>query len=97
MQDLPQGCETPYKKNQGAAGLRQLPENELGGYEMNCMICHLDKKKHSKELWKLQHQYKLCMFCNKSGSEHSEELWELHKAAVENGQYCTDHKKKEKL
>ena len=64
---------------------------------MNCMICHLDKKKHSKELWKLHQQYKLCMFCSKSGSEHSEELWELHKAAVENGQFCTDHRKQEKL
>tara|TARA_Y100000310_G_C20335570_1_gene647327 strand:- start:42 stop:626 length:585 start_codon:yes stop_codon:yes gene_type:complete len=74
-----------------------LPENELGEYQMNCMICHLDKKKHSKELWKLHQQHKLCMFCSKNGSEHSEELWEMHKAAVEKGQFCIDHKKKEKL
>ena len=97
MQGLPQNCKAPHKKNQGAAGLRQLPENELGGYQMNCMICHLDKKKHSKDLWKLHQQPSLCTFCNKSGSEHSEELWEMHKAAVEKGQFCIDHKKKEKL
>ena len=64
---------------------------------MNCIICHLDQKKHSKDLWKLHQESKLCMFCNKNGSEHSEELWEMHKAAVEKGQFCTDHKKKEKL
>jgi len=97
MQDLPQCCEASDEKNQGAAGLRQLPENELGEYEMNCMICHLDKKKHSKELWKLHQQSKLCMFCSKSGSEHSEELWELHKSAAEKGQWCPLHKKREKL
>ena len=64
---------------------------------MNCIICHLDQKKHNKDLWKLHQESKLCMFCNKNGSEHSEELWEMHKAAVEKGQLCIDHKKKEKL
>ena len=97
MQDLSQNRKTPNKKDQGAAALWLLPENELGGSEMNCMICHLDRKKHSKDLWKLHQESHLCMFCNKNGGEHSEKLWEMHKAAAEKGQFCTDHKKKEKL
>ena len=97
MQDMSQDCEASDEKNQGAAGLRLLPKNEPGGSKMNCIVCHLDQKKHSKDLWKLHQESKLCMFCNKNGNEHSEELWEMHKAAVENGQFCTDHKKKEKL
>ena len=64
---------------------------------MNCIICHLDQKKHNKDLWKLHQESQLCMFCNKNGGEHSEDLWEMHKAAVEKGQFCIDHKKKEKL
>ena len=97
MQDLSQCCEASDEKNQGAAGLRQLPENELGGYEMNCIACHVDRESHSKELWKLHQQPLPCTFCNRSSSEHSETLWEMHKAAVEKGQFCIDHKKKEKL
>ena len=97
MQDMSQDCEASNEKNQGATNLWRLSKNELGGSKMNCIICHLDQKKHSKDLWKLHQESKLCMFCNKNGNEHSEELWEMHKAAVENGQFCTDHKKKEKL
>ena len=98
MQDLPQGCEAPGKKNQGAAGLRLLSENELGVCEMStCSVCHLDSKKHSKKLWVLHQQAQFCTFCHQSGSKHSEELWNMHKDVVEKGQYCPVHKKKEKL
>jgi len=64
---------------------------------MNCMVCHLDREKHSQGFWKLHQQPQLCMFCNKSSDKHSERLWEIHTRAVEKGQYCNVHKKKEKL
>ena len=64
---------------------------------MNCIACHTDRESHSEEMWKLHQQPRPCTFCNRSSSEHSETLWEMHKAAVEKGQFCTDHKKKEKL
>ena len=64
---------------------------------MNCIACHTDRESHSNDLWKLHQQPRPCTFCNRSSSEHSETLWEVHKAAVEKGQFCTDHKKKEKL
>ena len=63
----------------------------------SCKICHLDSKKHSKKLWALHQQSQICAFCQKSGSEHSEKLWEMHKLAVSKGQYCSFHKKTEKL
>ena len=64
---------------------------------MNCIACHTDRESHSEEMWKLHQQPRPCTFCNRSSSEHSETLWELHKAAVENGQVCTDHRNQEKL
>ena len=42
-------------------------------------------------------QITVCTFCQKSAGEHSEKLWEMHKLAVEKGQYCSFHKKTEKL
>ena len=63
----------------------------------SCKVCHLDSKKHSKKLWTLHQQTQICAFCQKSAGEHSEELWQMHKLTVENGQFCSDHKKKEKL
>ena len=63
----------------------------------SCKICHLDSKNHSKKLWALHQQSQICAFCQKSGSEHSEKLWEMHKLAVSKGQYCSFHKKTEKL
>ena len=42
-------------------------------------------------------QITVCTFCQKSAGEHSEKLWEMHKFAVEKGQYCSFHKKTEKL
>ena len=63
----------------------------------SCKVCHLDSKKHSKKLWKLHQQTQICVFCQKSAGEHSEELWQMHNQAVERGQFCPDHKKKEKL
>ena len=63
----------------------------------SCKICHLDSKKHSKKLWALHQQSQICAFCQKSASEHSEKLWEMHKLAVGKGQYCSFHKKTEKL
>ena len=90
--------KAPHKKNQGATSLWQLSENKLGEYQMNCMICHLDQKETQQgSMETASSSHKLCMFCSKNGSEHSEELWEMHKAAVEKGQFCIDHKKKEKL
>ena len=77
-----QNCKAPHKKNQGAAGLRPLPENELGGFEMNCMACHLDREKHSKDMWKLHQEPQTCAFCNKSSDKHSERLWEIHTSVV---------------
>ena len=62
-----------------------------------CKVCHLDSKNHSKKLWVLHQQAQICAFCQKSGSEHSEKLWEMHKLAVSKGQYCSFHKKTEKL
>ena len=64
---------------------------------MNCIACHMERESHSEEMWKLHQQPLPCTFCNRSSSEHSETLWGMHKAAVEKGQFCTDHKKKEKL
>ena len=63
----------------------------------SCKVCHLDSKKHSKKLWALHQQSQICAFCQKSASEHSEKLWEMHKLAVGKGQYCSFHKKTEKL
>ena len=63
----------------------------------SCEVCHLDSKKHSKKLWALHQQSQICAFCQKSASEHSEKLWEMHKLAVQKGQYCSFHKKTEKL
>ena len=65
--------------------------------KMICTSCHLDKKKHSKDLWELHQQSVNCIFCNKSSTKHSELLWEMHKRVVERGQYCSFHKKTEKL
>ena len=64
---------------------------------MNCIVCHMERESHSEEMWKLHQQPLPCTFCNRSSSEHSETLWGMHKAAVEKGQFCPDHKKKEKL
>ena len=63
----------------------------------SCKVCHLDSKKHSKKLWKLHQQTQICVFCQKSAGGHSEELWQMHNRAVERGQFCSDHNKKEKL
>ena len=63
----------------------------------SCKICHLAEKKHSKKLWILHQQAQLCALCQMNASEHSEKLWEMHKLAVEQGQFCPFHKKKEKL
>ena len=63
----------------------------------SCKICHLDSKQHSKKLWVLHQQAQICSFCQKNASEHSEKLWEMHKLAVQKGQYCSFHKKTEKL
>ena len=53
-------------------------------------------KEHNKKLL-LQGPLDYCALCHKSASEHSEKLWESHKLAVEKGQYCPEHNKKEKL
>ena len=53
-------------------------------------------KEHNTKLL-LQGPLDYCPLCNKSASEHSEKLWENHKLAVEKGQYCSFHKKTEKL
>ena len=53
-------------------------------------------KVHNKKLL-LQGPLDYCALCHKSASEHSEKLWESHKLAVEKGQYCPEHNKKEKL
>ena len=53
-------------------------------------------KEHNKKLL-LQGPLDYCGLCHKSASEHSEKLWESHKLAVEKGQYCPEHNKKEKL
>jgi len=39
----------------------------------------------------------LCMFCQKDHSEHSDKLWNMHALAIEEGIYCSEHSKKEKL
>ena len=53
-------------------------------------------KEYNKKLL-LQGPLDYCGLCHKSASEHSEKLWESHKLAVEKGQYCPEHNKKEKL
>ena len=62
-----------------------------------CVKCEKDRNKHSKMLWALHNQTELCGFCQKNSNEHSEKLWEMHQLTVEQGQYCSEHKKREKL
>ena len=50
-----------------------------------------------KRMWELHQQSVNCTFCNKSSTEHSELLWEMHERVVEKRQYCSFHKKTEKL
>ena len=40
-------------------------------------------------------QESVCLKCQKD--QHSEKLWEMHELAVEQGRYCSEHGKKEKL
>ena len=40
-------------------------------------------------------QKSVCLKCQKD--QHSEKLWEMHELAVEQGRYCSEHGKKEKL
>ena len=56
----------------------------------------MKSKEHNKKLL-LQGPLDYCALCHKNASEHSEKLWENHKLAVEKGQYCPEHSKKEKL
>ena len=62
-----------------------------------CVKCEKDRSKHSKMLWTLHNQTELCGFCQKNSNEHSEKLWDMHQLTVEQGQYCSEHKKREKL
>ena len=62
-----------------------------------CVKCEKDRNKHSEVLWALHNQTKLCGLCQKNGIEHSEKLWDMHQLTVEQGQYCSEHYKKEKL
>ena len=62
-----------------------------------CAGCEKDRTEHSKKLWILHQQAQLCGLCRKNVIEHSEKLWEMHQLAVEKGQYCSEHYKKEKL
>ena len=64
---------------------------------MKCTACHLDREKHSKDMWKLHQEPQPCAFCNKSSDKHSERLWEIHTSVVVKGRYCNVHKKIEKL
>ena len=40
-------------------------------------------------------QKSVCLKCQKD--QHSEKLWDMHELAVEQGRYCSEHGKKEKL
>ena len=62
-----------------------------------CAGCEKDRTEHSKKLWILHQQAQLCGLCRKNVIEHSEKLWEMHQLAVEKGQYCSEHSKKENL
>jgi len=79
-----------------------MGEENKGGEKMKqeksiCVKCEKDRNKHSKLLWALHNQTELCGFCQKNGIEHSEKLWDMHQLTVEQGQYCSEHSKNEKL
>ena len=79
-----------------------MGEENKGGEKMKqeksiCVKCEKDRSKHSKMLWTLHNQTELCGFCQKNSNEHSEKLWDMHQLAVEQGQYCSEHNKREKL
>ena len=63
----------------------------------NCEVCYKTKADHSRKLWVLHQQSQICAFCHKTGDEHSGKLWNMHQLAIEEGRFCTDHKKREKL
>ena len=65
--------------------------------KITCVKCDKDRSEHSKKLWVLHQQVQLCAFCQKNSNEHSEKLWDMHQLTVEQGQYCSEHKKREKL
>ena len=63
----------------------------------NCEVCYKTKADHSRKLWVLHQQSQICAFCHKTGDEHSSKLWNMHQLTIEEGRFCTDHKKREKL
>jgi hypothetical protein len=53
-------------------------------------------KEHNTKLL-LQGPLDYCPLCNKLASEHNGKLWEIHRLAVQKGQYCPEHNKREKF
>ena len=51
-------------------------------------------KEHNTKLL-LQGPLNYCPLCNKLASEHNGKLWEIHRIAVQKGQYCPEHIKRE--
>ena len=63
----------------------------------NCEVCYKTKADHSRKLWVLHQQSQICAFCHKTADEHSSKLWNMHQLAIDEGRFCTYHKKREKL
>mgnify|MGYP000920397637 CR=1 FL=1 len=63
----------------------------------NCSVCYKTKSEHSQKLWALHQQSQICGFCHKNGNEHSSKLWNMHQLAINEGRFCSYHKKREKL